>query len=89
MTRSITDIIGASGIRRPLHAIMTFALPLCNGLNEGLHLNIIDEALLDKALVLNPESNTNALSSNASTYRGEEVESMLGYVNKDVIVHVT
>ena len=53
-----------------------------------MHLNITDKALLNKSLVLNLKSDINALSSSISTYEGEKVESMLGYVNKDFFIHI-
>lgn len=65
-----------------------FALSLPNGLNKKMHLNITDKALLNKSLVLNLKSDINALSSSISTYEGEKVESMLGYVNKDFFIHI-
>lgn len=66
---------------------MMFALFLPNGLNEGLYPNITYDALLDKSLVLDPESNTSNLSSSISTYREEEIESMLGYIDQDIVVY--
>lgn len=68
---------------------MMFSLSLPNGLNERLHPNITYDALLDKPLVLDPESNTSNLSSSISTYRGEEIESMLGYIDQDIVVYAT
>lgn len=35
------------------------------------------------------DSNTSALFFNTSTYGGEEVESMLGYIDKDATVRAT
>lgn len=87
MARSIISTMGASKIRRQLRAIMTFVLPLPDGLNEELYLNITNEALLDELLVSDPESNTSTLSSDTSTYGGEEVELILGYIDKDAVIH--
>ncbi len=68
---------------------MSFALPLSAGLNKALCLDIIDEALPDQATVTDLNSDASALSFGASTYRGEKVESMLGYVDEDATVCAT
>lgn len=78
ITRSTTSIVRASKIRNQLRVIMLFALPLSVKLNKALHLDITDEALPDQATVTNLDSNTNTLFSDASTYWGKEVESILG-----------
>lgn len=66
IARSITGTVGTNKIRCQLCIIMIFILPLFNGLNKRLRLNITDEALLDKSLVLNLESDIGILSSNTS-----------------------
>lgn len=68
---------------------MLFALPLPTGLNKALRLDITDEALPNQATVTDLESDTSALSSGVSTYSGEEVESILGYLDKDATVCAT
>lgn len=87
MARSITSTMGASEIRYQLRAIMSFAFTHPDGLNKGLHLNITDEALANKPLESDPESDTSTLSSNANIYGEKKVESMLGYVDKNAVVH--
>lgn len=78
ITRSTTSTVRASKIRRQLHVIMLFTLPLSVELNKALHLDITDEALPDQVTMTDLDSDTNALFSDASTYWGEEVESILG-----------
>lgn len=89
MARFIISTVEASEIQYQLHTIITFALPLPNSLKKGMCLNITDEALTDKPLVSDPESNTSVLSSGISTYGGKEIESMLGYIDEDTVVPVT
>lgn len=69
-----------------MHTIISSILPFSVELNKVLHLNITDEALPDQATVTDLDFNTNALFSDISTYGREEVESILGYVDEDVIV---
>lgn len=87
MARSITGTVEASKIRYQLRAIMMFALTHPDGLNKRLRFNITDNALADKLLESDPESDTSTLSSGANTYGKKKVESMLGYVDKNAIVH--
>ncbi len=87
ITRSTTGTLRASEIRRQLRAIISFALPLPAGLNKALCLDITDEALPDQATVIDLDSDTSTSSSSASTYGGEEMESILGYVDKDATVY--
>lgn len=68
---------------------MSFALPLLAGLNKSLCFDIIDKALLDQAIVTDLDFDTSALSSGTSTYGGEEVESILGYIDEDTTVCAT
>lgn len=89
ITRSTIGTMGASKIRRQLRALMLFALPLFAELNKAFLLDITDKALLDQAIVIDLDSNTSTLSSGANTYEGEEVESMLGYIDDDAAVHAT
>lgn len=87
--RPIIGIVRASKIQHQLCAIMLFALPLPTRLNEALCLDIANEAFFDQAIVMDLIFNTNILSSGASTYRRKEMESMLGYVDKNSIVYAT
>lgn len=68
---------------------MSFTLPLLAGLNTALCLNITDEALLDQTIVTDLDFNASVLSSNTSSYRGEEVESILGYIDKNTTICAT
>lgn len=86
ITRSTIGISGASKIRCQLYTIILFTLLLSARLNKTFCLDIIDEALLDQAIVIDLDSNTSAFSSSASTYREEEVESILGSVDKNAAV---
>ncbi len=65
---------------------MSFALPLPTRLNKALCLDITNKAFSDQMTVTDLDSDASALSSGASTYRGEEVESMLGYIDEDATV---
>ena len=65
---------------------MLFALLLSAGLNEAFYLNITDKTLLDQVIVTDLEFNTSALFSDTNTYRGEEIESILGYVDKNTVI---
>ncbi len=89
MTRSTIGTVGASKIRRQLHAIILFALTLPAALNEAFCLDITDEALPNQTTVTDLDSDTSALSFSASTYGGEEVESILGFIDKDAAVRAT
>lgn len=86
MVRSTTGTVGASEIRRHLRAVMSFPLPLPAGLNESLRLGVIEEAIPDEATVTDLDADSGSSLSGASTYGGNKVESMLGYVDEDVVV---
>lgn len=64
-----------------------FALSLSDSLNKRLYLNITDKAFPNKPLVSDPESDTSAIASNANTYERKEIESMLGYIDEDIVIH--
>lgn len=68
---------------------MLFALLLPTRLNKIYCLNIIYETLLNQATITDLDFNTSILSSNTSTYREKKIESILGYINEDVIVCTT
>ncbi len=89
MRRSTIGTVRASKIQYQLRTIILFTLPLPARLNEALCLDITDKTLLDQAIVMDLDSNASTLSSGISTYGGEEVESMLGYVDEDTIVRTT
>lgn len=65
---------------------MLFSLLFPARLNKPLWFNTTNDALPNQGTVVDPESATSALSSNASTYEGEEVEVILGYIDKDTTV---
>lgn len=88
ITRSTTGTVEASKIRRQLHAIMSFALLLLVGLNKVFCFDITNKAFSDQATVTDLDSDISALSSDASTYKEKEMDSMLGYIDKDTTVRV-
>lgn len=86
MTRSTISIVGASKLPRQLSTIISFFFSFPTELNKALYFNIMDDTFLRQTTVTDPKSDTSASFFSTYTYGGEEVESMLDYVNKNAIV---
>lgn len=65
---------------------MIFLLPLFTDLSKSLCLDIIDDDILNKTKMTDPDNDNSFSFSGASTYRGDELELILGYIDKDVMV---
>lgn len=67
---------------------MTFNLPIPNDIKDGLKFLYLGEAILDEKPPLEPESDKSIIDAIiVDEYEGDEIESMLGIIDEDLLVH--
>ena len=65
---------------------MTFLLPLLTSLSKLFCHGIMNNTILDKTIVSDLDENIGSSFSNISTYRLDKMESMLSYIDTDVVL---
>lgn len=86
LVRFTIGMVGASEIKCHLRAVISFSLSLLADLNESLCLGVIEEAIPDEVMETDLDTDSSYSFSGTSTYGSNEVESMLGYVDKNIVV---
>lgn len=66
---------------------MTFSLPISPDIKDGLKLAYLGSNIPDEGPPSEPESDSN-ISSSTSIYGDNEIQSMLGFIDKDALTEM-
>ena len=89
MARSNTESINISKIRSQLRVVITFSLPISDDVKDRLKFLYLREAILDKRLPSEPESDKSTIDATiVDAYRENKVDSILDMIDEDVLVYI-